>query len=195
MKPFHEELKALRIEKGVSLENIYNATKIRPSILEKLEEGDFTIAPEPFLHAFLREYAEVAGIDPVRVIARYENRIESIDEDVPAEEKKQEIILPADKPREEKPEAAPITVKEPETRTEPSASLPVQKKFIEDENTETLSDNLKEEEDKEQVSVSYKSSLTFEEPRSSQGLLLGIFIVVIIIAALVIMYVTGGIHL
>jgi hypothetical protein len=128
------------------------------------------------------------------VIARYENRVKSIDEEVFAEEKTQEIIPPADKTSGEKPESPLVTVEEPETVKEPPAPLPVQKKLIEDENPENQPGIFKEEEGKEQASGSHISSLTIEEPRSSQGLLLGIFIVVIIIAALVIMYVTGGIH-
>ena len=41
MIPLHEELKEIRLEKGVSLEDISKITKIRPDLLEKLEEDDY----------------------------------------------------------------------------------------------------------------------------------------------------------
>jgi hypothetical protein len=198
MKPFHEELKALRIEKGVSIEEIYKVTKIRPAILEKLEEGDFTLVPEPFLHAFLREYAEVVGLDPNRVIARYENRSESIREEVQSEKWKPEIISHTDETGEDKPEPGPVTVRKTEITAEkpagPPAGLPLQMEFIEDEIPSKQSDNIEQEDIKDRAPGFSGSSLITDEPRSSQGMLFGIFIVIIIIAALIIMYVTGGIH-
>ena len=78
MKPIHEELKEIRMKKGVSLEHISNVTKIRVHLLEKLEQGDFSIVPYPYIRAFLREYADVIGINPDRVIAKFERKINSI---------------------------------------------------------------------------------------------------------------------
>jgi len=80
MIPLHEELKKIRLERGVSIEDIHNATKIRIDFIEKLEEGDFGIVPKPYLRAFLREYAEVVGIDPEYVMARLESRDTGIPE-------------------------------------------------------------------------------------------------------------------
>ena len=88
MKPIHEELKELRLEKGITLEKIYDATKIRVTILEKMEAGDFSVVPEPFIRAFLREYSRVIGVDPERVIKRYENKVDFIRQSIsPAPEK------------------------------------------------------------------------------------------------------------
>lgn len=83
MKPLHEELKEIRLDKNISLEQIHEATKIYLDFLIKIEDGDFSIVPEPFLRAFLREYAEVVGIDPVRVIQRFENKADKIMESMP----------------------------------------------------------------------------------------------------------------
>ena len=77
MKSIHEELKKLRLEKGITLEELNESTKISITILEKMEAGDFTIVPQPFIRAFLREYAEVIGVDPDSVINRYENKADS----------------------------------------------------------------------------------------------------------------------
>jgi len=221
MKPLHEELKELRLEKGVSLEDIYAVTKIRPALLEKLEEGDFTIAPEPFLRAFLREYAEAAGIDPDRVIARYEKKTSSIREEIRIERKKPEIIpaapeakqelsVPVKKnvsekkplkkttPAEEKQipqtETAPETVNEPET----AVNVPVESPAPLPPLKVAFIDDDKPErpvdDRKETVHKYSRSSLDIEEPSSSQGLLFGIFIIIIIIAALIIIYANGGGH-
>ena len=86
MKPLHEELKEIRLEKNITLEQIHEATKIHLEFLRKIEDGDFSIVPKPFLRAFLREYAEVVGIDPVCVIRRYENKTDSIRPHKPIEQ-------------------------------------------------------------------------------------------------------------
>lgn len=78
MKPLHEELKAIRLKKGISLQEISDKTKIRLDYLERIEDGDFTVTPLPFLRAFLREYAEVLKIEPCRVMLRFDNKVESI---------------------------------------------------------------------------------------------------------------------
>ncbi|MHB9029523.1 MAG: helix-turn-helix domain-containing protein, partial [Candidatus Latescibacterota bacterium] len=82
MKPLHKELQDIRIEKGISLDDISRETKIRVPFLEKIEEGDFTVVPEPFIRAFLREYAETLGVSPDRVISKFEGKATAIrDED------------------------------------------------------------------------------------------------------------------
>ncbi len=88
MKPLHGELKEIRLEKGISLEDIYRATKIRMHILEALEEGNFSILPLPYIRAFLREYAEVIGMDPEYVIEKFENKASTIHDKKPRQEEK-----------------------------------------------------------------------------------------------------------
>jgi len=78
MIPLHEELREIRLEKGISLSDISEYTKIRIDLLRQIEEGKYDIVPVPYLRAFLREYAEVVGIDPDIVIARYEKKIPRI---------------------------------------------------------------------------------------------------------------------
>jgi len=78
MKPLHEELKIVRLQKGISLEEIAQETKIRLDFLERIEEGDYTVTPLPFVRAFLREYAEVVGIDPHLVMLKFDKKIDSI---------------------------------------------------------------------------------------------------------------------
>ena len=78
MKPLHEELKIVRLQKNISLEEIAKETKIRLDFLKRIEEGDYTVTPTPFVRAFLREYAEVVGIDPNLVMQKLDKKIDSI---------------------------------------------------------------------------------------------------------------------
>ena len=100
MKSLHEELRDIRLERGVTLEQIYEKTKIRIHLLEKLENGDYSIAPIPYIRAFLKEYAIVLNLDPDRVIARYEKKIDSVRDlqpiDTPPDTKREAAGLPPD---------------------------------------------------------------------------------------------------
>ena len=78
MKPLHEELKEIRLKKGISLEEISEKNKIRLDYLEKIEEGDYSVSPLPFVRAFLREYAEVVGIDPDLVMSKFDKKVNTI---------------------------------------------------------------------------------------------------------------------
>ena len=128
MKPLHEELREIRLDKGVTLEKIHELTKINLPFLQKIEEGDFSMVPQPFLRAFLREFAEVLEVDPERVMMRYDNKIQFIREPEVSEPKREETA------REEKP--ADI-----EPKNEQTADKEAETKSVEHETkTETLPD-------------------------------------------------------
>ncbi len=74
----HEELKTIRLDKNISLKQISNDTKIRLDFLQRIEEGDYTVAPKPFVRAFIRAYAEALGVDPTRAMDKLDNRISTI---------------------------------------------------------------------------------------------------------------------
>lgn len=77
-------LRKHREEKKLTLETIVEKTKIRPAILEALEEDRFAELPEPvFLRGFLRQLALCLGLDPTVVCREYMRRLEP---DLPAEE-------------------------------------------------------------------------------------------------------------
>jgi len=115
MIPLYEELKEIRLERGISLEDISKITKIRPDLLEKLEQGDYTIAPQPYIRAFLREYAEVIDVDPGRVIAKFDNKEARI-RDVQPSQPEPSPGEPSDRPEppDETVEAEVGTEDEPE---------------------------------------------------------------------------------
>jgi len=68
-------LQEAREQKGVSLEQVEEATRIRQKFLKALEEGNYTALPaEAYVKGFLRNYALYLGLDPEEVLALYEGR-------------------------------------------------------------------------------------------------------------------------
>jgi cytoskeletal protein RodZ len=69
-------LKKARLEKGISLEQLEEMTKIRKRYLEAIEEGDYNVLPGNFyVRAFIKNYAEAVGLDPNEVLTFYGNAI------------------------------------------------------------------------------------------------------------------------
>ncbi len=120
MKQLHEELKEIRLEKNISLEQIHEATRIHLDFLRKIEDGDFSIVPEPFLRAFLREYAEIVGIDPNRVIQRFEKKADRITEPMP---KVMREKVPDDRVAAER-DSGKLSIHEPAVSEEDSIPVP-----------------------------------------------------------------------
>lgn len=68
-------LQEARQQKGVSLEQVEEVTRIRQKFLKALEEEDYTALPaEACVKGFLRNYALYLGLDPEEVLALYEGR-------------------------------------------------------------------------------------------------------------------------
>jgi cytoskeleton protein RodZ len=68
-------LQEARQQKGVSLEQVEEATRIRQKFLKALEEENYTALPaEAYVKGFLRNYALYLGLDPEEVLALYEGR-------------------------------------------------------------------------------------------------------------------------
>jgi flagellar biosynthesis protein FlhG len=69
-------LRGHREARSMPLETIVEKTKIRPAILEALEEERFGDLPEPvFLKGFLRQLAVCLGLDPAVICREYMRRI------------------------------------------------------------------------------------------------------------------------
>lgn len=65
-------LKAIRVEKGISLDEVSEKTRIRIDYLLLIEKEDHDRLPsEAFVKGFLRAYAEAVGIDEVEAVRRY----------------------------------------------------------------------------------------------------------------------------
>ena len=69
---FGKDLAALRTGKGVSLEDLASAIKVRLGLLKALEEGRFEALPPPvFVEGYLKAYAHHLGVEPAPLVARY----------------------------------------------------------------------------------------------------------------------------
>jgi len=65
-------LKKAREQRGYSLDDIQELTKIRKRYLEAIEEGDYKVLPGNFyVRAFVKNYAETVGLDSDEVLRLY----------------------------------------------------------------------------------------------------------------------------
>jgi cytoskeletal protein RodZ len=72
------KLQKVRVDKGISLREISNATKISPHILEALERNDLARLPGGiFARGYLRAYAAELGLDPEQIVSEFRNRVEA----------------------------------------------------------------------------------------------------------------------
>ena len=66
-------LATLRQRKGITLEQIAEATKISTRFLRAIEDEEFDKLPGGIFNtSYLRQYAECLGIDGSKLLARYE---------------------------------------------------------------------------------------------------------------------------
>lgn len=87
-------LRNARTQRGLSLDDIQELTKIRKRYLEAIESGDHSILPGNFyVRAFVKSYSEAVGLDPDEVLRLYQHEVPS-----PPAEPAQEP-LPVRKPR------------------------------------------------------------------------------------------------
>lgn len=83
MSSFFAELKAAREARGVSLDEIADATLINIKMLEALENGNVDVVPQAYIRAFIREYASVVGLDPAQTMKQYDEWLASRDHPAP----------------------------------------------------------------------------------------------------------------
>jgi cytoskeletal protein RodZ len=69
---FADELKASREQRGLTLQQVAQKTKIDYKFLEVMEQGDFSFLPELYVKAFLKNYGRVIGIDEDVIVMKYE---------------------------------------------------------------------------------------------------------------------------
>ncbi len=72
LKNFGDELKSLREEKGISLQQVYNKIRIDVKFLNAIETGNFDILPELYIRAFIKEYALYLNLDVNETIKKYD---------------------------------------------------------------------------------------------------------------------------
>lgn len=73
MSEIGQKLREARIEKGLTLDDVQQTTKIQKRYLSAIEEGDFEALPGNFyVRAFVKQYAQTVGLDSEALLADYE---------------------------------------------------------------------------------------------------------------------------
>ncbi|MDT0122339.1 helix-turn-helix domain-containing protein [Paenibacillus sp. RRE4] len=79
MSELGQQLREARLQKGMSLDDVQEMTKIRKRYLEAIEAGDYKVLPGSFyVRAFIKTYAETVGLNA-------DELLEGHKKDVPAE--------------------------------------------------------------------------------------------------------------
>ena len=69
-------LRKAREQRGYSLDDVQDITKIRKRYLEAIEEGDYNVLPGTFYaRAFVKNYAETVGLDAEEVFRLYQREL------------------------------------------------------------------------------------------------------------------------
>ncbi|MFC5648955.1 helix-turn-helix domain-containing protein [Paenibacillus solisilvae] len=85
-------LRKAREQRGYSLDDIQELTKIRKRYLEAIEEGNYKVLPGSFyVRAFVKNYSETVGLDAEEVLHLYQKEIPSA---VP-----EQVVEPIQRPR------------------------------------------------------------------------------------------------
>ena len=128
-----EELKKARLKNNLTLRQLTSRTRIDIKFLEAMEEGNFSFLPEIYVKAFIKEYADVVGLDGDLILKKYEAAkeglpFEEVSENISGQEIKDETIKPdeekkdEEKPAQEKPKdniEKPAEVKQPPFQPKP----------------------------------------------------------------------------
>ena len=74
MSELGRHLKEARLQKGMSLDDVQEVTKIRKKYLEAIEAGDYKVLPGSFyVRAFIKTYAEADGVNPDELMEEHGN--------------------------------------------------------------------------------------------------------------------------
>ena len=72
MREFASELRTHREASGMSLEELFDRTRINPEYLRAIETGNYDILPEIYVRLFLKKYAQEVGLDVEETLGKYE---------------------------------------------------------------------------------------------------------------------------
>lgn len=114
MSGIGEQLRTAREAKGLSISDIEKATKIQGRYLEAIENNEFDKLPGDFyVRAFIRQYAQVVGLDGKELLSQYsgniEEELEGHEKEVEAEKQEEE---PVEAPAEQVYQPAPTRQKQ-----------------------------------------------------------------------------------
>ena len=73
MRELGEYLQQMREARGLSREEIAKATRINPTYITAIEEGDYaSLPPDIYIRGFIKSYGEFLGADIAELLSRYE---------------------------------------------------------------------------------------------------------------------------
>lgn len=76
MNEIGQKLREARIEKGYTLDDLQQITKIQKRYLIAIEDGDFDALPGSFyVRAFIKQYAQTVGLDSEALLAEYQDKL------------------------------------------------------------------------------------------------------------------------
>ncbi|MDS9999810.1 helix-turn-helix domain-containing protein [Listeria cossartiae subsp. cayugensis] len=76
MTELGDKLKQARREKGLSLDDLQQITKIQKRYLVAIEEGNYAVMPGKFYaRAFIKQYAEAVGLDSTTLFDEFESEV------------------------------------------------------------------------------------------------------------------------
>ena len=79
MTELGNRLKEAREEKGLSLDDLQELTKIQKRYLVGIEEGNYSMMPGKFyVRAFIKQYCEAIGLDSEEIFEQYKSDVPSI---------------------------------------------------------------------------------------------------------------------
>lgn len=90
------DLKTVREQLGLTLQDIYERTRISIFNLEAIEKGNFHLIPAPlYARNFIKTYAAALGVDGKPLLQRYENYLQAtqtkVNEQIPAKTQNESI--------------------------------------------------------------------------------------------------------
>lgn len=71
LKKIADELREARQKKKISIDQIFTKTRIDKKYLQAIEDGNFSIMPDVYIRAFIKEYAVNVGLNPNEIIEKY----------------------------------------------------------------------------------------------------------------------------
>lgn len=96
LKKFGNDLQKIRESKKITIADISGKTKIHKTILEKMENGDFSFFSATHIRAFLKQYAKAIGLNSDDILFNYEmaknGRYSSTINDILDEDNKEEEL-------------------------------------------------------------------------------------------------------
>lgn len=67
-----EELHEARIKSGITLQQMAGKTRVDIKFLEAIDNGDFTFLSEPYVKAFIKDFARIVGLDENKILLKYD---------------------------------------------------------------------------------------------------------------------------